>query len=83
MGCANALLARRKTFLRRETLARACVIYQERFGLENGRVPATFEIMTMTGWAAHPSQQKPLQPGSARVSLADFLSKKPDPESSP
>lgn len=73
MGCTNTMHARRRLPLRRETLARACAIYQERFGLENGRVPATFEILTMTGWAAHPNQQKPLKPGSAQVSLADAL----------
>lgn len=77
MGGSNALMARRRTPLRRETLARACAIYAERFGLPNGRVTATFEILTMTGWAPHESQQKPLAPGSARVSLADVLSKKP------
>lgn len=73
MGCTNTMHARRRTPLRRETLARACEIYQQRFGLENGRVPATFEILTMTGWSAHPSQQKPLKPGSAQVSLAEAL----------
>lgn len=73
MGCTNSMHVRRRVPLRRETLARACEIYQERFGLDDGRVPATFEILTMTGWAAHSSQQKPLKPGSAEVSLADVL----------
>ncbi len=76
MGAANTLLSRRRTPLRRATLARACEIYAQRFGLPNGRIPATFEIMTMTGWAPHESQQKPLAPGSAKVSLADVLGKK-------
>jgi hypothetical protein len=75
MGAANTLLSRRRTPLRRATLARACDIYVERFGLPNGRVPATFEIMTMTGWAPHESQQKPLAPGSAKVSLTQVLGK--------
>jgi len=75
MGATNTLHARRRTPLRRATLARACEIYQERFGLPNGRVPATFEIMTMTGWAPHESQQKPLAPGSAKVSLTQVLGK--------
>ncbi|HZT46880.1 MAG TPA: methyltransferase domain-containing protein [Hyphomicrobiaceae bacterium] len=73
MGAANALLARRRRPLRRATLMRAAALYQERFGLPGGRVPATFEIITLTGWAPHESQQKPLPPGSARMRLADAL----------
>jgi SAM-dependent methyltransferase len=75
MGATNTLLSRRRTPLRRATLARACEIYAHRFGLPNGRVPATFEIMTMTGWAPHESQQKPLAPGTAKVSLTQVLGK--------
>lgn len=78
MGAANAVLARRRTPLRRSTLVRACEIYHERFGLADGRIPATFEIMTMTGWAPHESQQKPLAPGSAQVSLTQVLGKAGD-----
>ena len=36
-------------------------------------MPATFEIITLTGWAPHESQPKPLQPGSAKMRLADAL----------
>jgi hypothetical protein len=39
-------------------------------------VPATFEIVTLTGWAPHESQQQPLRPGSARMRLADALGTK-------
>ena len=73
MGATNVLNARRKLPLRRATLARAIAVYGERFGLPDGRVPATFEIMTLTGWAPHESQQKPLRPGSARARLAEAL----------
>ena len=73
MGGANALRARRKAPLRRATLMRVLTLYQERFGLPNGRVPATFEIITLTAWAPHESQQQPLQPGTARLRLADAL----------
>ena len=55
------------------TLMRAMEIYQSRFGLADGRVPASFEIVYMTGWAPHESQQKPLRPGSAAQRLADAL----------
>ena len=51
MGETNALTARRRTALRRATLARAALLYAERFGLPDGRIPATFEILFLTGWA--------------------------------
>jgi hypothetical protein len=51
MGETNALAARRRTALRRATLARAALLYTERFGLPDGRIPATFEILFLTGWA--------------------------------
>ena len=73
MGAGNVLLARRHSPLRRTTLARVIEVYAARFGLHNGRIPATFEIMTLTGWAPHDSQQKPLAPGSAKTRLADAL----------
>jgi NADH dehydrogenase [ubiquinone] 1 alpha subcomplex assembly factor 5 len=73
MGAANVLAERRRTPLRRATLMRAADIYAQRYGGRNGRVPATFEIVTLTGWAPHESQQKPLIPGSAATRLADAL----------
>jgi SAM-dependent methyltransferase len=72
-GAANVLHARSRKPLRRDTLARALDHYAERYGLPNGRVPATFEIVTLTGWAPHESQQQPLPPGSAKARLADAL----------
>jgi SAM-dependent methyltransferase len=73
MGATNVLRARRRTPLRRATLLRMLEIYQERFGLPDGRIPATFEILTLTAWAPHESQQQPLRPGSAKMRLADAL----------
>ena len=73
MGEANAMTERRKTPLRRATLARASEIYQAGFGLPGGRIPATFEIIFMTGWAPSSSQPQPLKPGSASARLADAL----------
>jgi NADH dehydrogenase [ubiquinone] 1 alpha subcomplex assembly factor 5 len=72
-GVANALRARRRRPLGRETLARALHHYAERYGLPGGRVPATFEIVTLTGWAPHESQQQPMRPGSATARLAEAL----------
>jgi NADH dehydrogenase [ubiquinone] 1 alpha subcomplex assembly factor 5 len=51
MGETNALAARRRTPLRRATLARAALLYAERFGLPDGRIPATFEILFLAGRA--------------------------------
>ena len=73
MGETNALADRARTPLTRAVLARASEIYQEQFAEADGRVRATFEIITMTGWAPHPDQQKPLKPGSAKARLADAL----------
>jgi len=73
MGASNMLSARRRVPVTRGLVARACEIYVERFGLESGRVPATFEILTLTAWVPHESQQKPLRPGSAKARLADVL----------
>lgn len=73
MGEANANAARRTTFSRRATLMRALEIYAERFAGPDGRVPATFEIITLTAWAPAPDQPKSLKRGSATASLADAL----------
>jgi SAM-dependent methyltransferase len=73
MGAANALVDRPRVFLTRAVLLRMAEIYQSRFSRPDGRIVATFEIVTLTGWAPHPSQQQPLAPGSARASLADAL----------
>ena len=47
--------------------------YAERFADAEGRLPATFEILFLCGWAPHPSQPKPLRRGSATKRLADAL----------
>ena len=73
MGETNSTTARRRTFTRRDTLMRVGALYQERQGDEQGRLPATFQIITLTGWAPHDSQPKPKRPGSATTRLADAL----------
>jgi SAM-dependent methyltransferase len=73
MGETSVLVDRPSRPLTREVLARALALYVERFADANGRVAATFEILTITGWAPHESQQKPLKPGSAKMRLADAL----------
>ncbi len=73
MGLTNALNDRRRVPLKRGTLIRAAEIYAERFADPDGRIPATFEIVWLSGWTPHESQQKPLAPGSAKMRLADAL----------
>jgi len=73
MGAGNVLTERRRTPLRRATLRRVFEIYAERFADADGRVRATFEIVWLSGWAPHESQQQPLAPGSAKARLADAL----------
>lgn len=73
MGEGNAVTARRRNFTRRATLFRAMALYEQRFKDGNGRLPATFQVLTMTAWRPHASQQKPLAPGSGRIGLAEAL----------
>ena len=73
MGATNTLAERSRIPLRRAVLLRAAEIYAERFSDADGRIRATFEIVWLSGWAPHESQQKPLAPGSARMRLADAL----------
>lgn len=76
-GESNVLTARRRSFLARGTLMRALALYAERHGAADGRVPATFVYLTLTGWRPHESQPQPLKPGSARMRLEDALKPKP------
>lgn len=73
MGVSNMLSERSRRPVTRGLLLRAAEVYAERFALANGRVPATFEIITLTAWVPHDSQPKPLRPGSATSRLADVL----------
>lgn len=73
MGLTNALSDRSRRPLRRETLMRALSLYQERHADADGRIRASFEVVWLSGWAPHESQQKPLRPGSAKARLADAL----------
>ena len=73
MGATNILHDRRRKPLRKHTIMRMVEIYRERFSTNDGRIPATFEIITLTGWTPHESQQKPLTPGSAETRLSDAL----------
>lgn len=80
MGATNILNERRRTPSRRATFVRMAQIYAERFSDPDGRIRATFDIVWLSGWAPHESQQKPLKPGSAKMSLADAVNKARDPK---
>ena len=73
MGATNVLTERTRTPLKRATLLRMAEIYRQRFADADGRVRATFELLWLSGWAPHPSQQRPLPPGSAQTRLAEAL----------
>jgi len=69
MGAGNVLVERRRTPTRRATMLRMAQIYAERFADPDGRIRATFDVIWLSGWAPHESQQQPLKPGSAKASL--------------
>ena len=73
MGASNVLSERRRSPLKRATLKKMLEIYTRRFADADGRLRATFEVVWLTGWAPHESQQKPLKPGSAKSRLAEAL----------
>lgn len=75
MGSTNVLADRRRAPLRRKTLLRMAEIYAERFSDPDGRIRATFDVVWLSGWAPHESQQKPLKPGSATASLEEAVKK--------
>jgi SAM-dependent methyltransferase len=73
MGATNPLSERRRTPLRRATLLRAMDVYASRFADADGKVRATVDVVWLSGWSPHESQQRALRPGSAKMRLADAL----------
>ena len=73
MAETNVLRDRLRRPTRRAVFLRAAELYAERFAGPDGRIPATFEVVVLTGWAPAPDQPQPLRPGSARMRLADAL----------
>ena len=73
MGAGNVLIERDRKPMARGFMMRIAEIYAERFAAPDGRLPATFELISLAGWAPHPDQQRPLAPGSAKMRLADAL----------
>jgi len=81
MGETSALLDRPAAPLTRDIIKRTFQIYRAGHAAPDGRIIATFEILNLTGWAPHPEQPKPLRRGSAKMSLAEALKPRPNPES--
>ena len=77
MGESNAIAERRRSFTRRATLARGVALYHALFALPDSRIPARFELITLTAWAPAASQPKPAPRGSGTISLADALGNTP------
>ncbi len=73
MGATSVLKDRSRTPMSRQVFLRAAELYAENHADPDGRIRATFALVTLTGWAPHESQQKPQRPGSAKTSLADAL----------
>jgi NADH dehydrogenase [ubiquinone] 1 alpha subcomplex assembly factor 5 len=71
MGEANALAQRDRVPLKRATLLRACEIYRELFGDREERIPATFQILTLSGWGPDPGQPQAIRRGSGKLNLAE------------
>lgn len=73
MGETNVVLERRRAPMTRALLNRVATVYADRFADADGRIPARFQILYLTGWAPAPSQPQPLRPGSAQGRLAAAL----------
>ena len=72
LGETNALAGRAGT-LSRATLQAALAHYAAKYADGDGRLRVTFDVVYLTGWSPHESQQKPLTPGSAKTRLAEAL----------
>ncbi len=79
MGATSAL-AGTLPRLPKATPDRLAAEYRKAFAQEDGRIPASFNIVYLTGWSPHESQQQPLKPGSARHRLSDFLTPQDKPD---
>ncbi|HVW73389.1 MAG TPA: methyltransferase domain-containing protein [Rhizomicrobium sp.] len=78
-GLTNVMGERSRAPLRRDTLAALLAHYACDHADADGKLRATFETLYLTGWAPHESQQKPLQPGSAKTRLAEALGSEEQP----
>ncbi|EJF84136.1 hypothetical protein MCU_00804 [Bartonella elizabethae Re6043vi] len=73
MGMQNALINRSRRPVSKRFFLRAAEIYRQKFSDPDGRIRAHFSFIWLSGWAPHPNQQKPLHPGSGKISLTEVL----------
>lgn len=73
MGETNSVSDRSKTFTSRNMFMKAGQIYASQFSEHDGKITASFEIISLIGWAPHASQQQPQRRGSATARLAAVL----------
>lgn len=76
LGASNPLADRPERMATKMLIAAASSAYERLFADRDGRIRATLEILWLSGWAPHESQQQPLKPGSAEVSLTKVLKTK-------
>lgn len=76
MGMQNALIGRSRRPVTKHFFERVAEIYAERFSDPDGRIRASFSFIWLSGWAPDKNQQKPLRPGTAKISLIDVLGDK-------
>lgn len=72
-GSRNLHPARSRGLMTPRQLRRMEDAYRTNFARPDGTLPVTLEILYLHGWRPHTSQQKPLKPGSATVSLDEVL----------
>ncbi len=77
MGESNAIAKRRKGFTPRKTLMAAAKHYVETYSDQEGRLPATFQVLFISAWSPSPKQQQPLKPGTAEMSFGEAFNTKP------
>ena len=73
MGEGNIIRERSKINPGKVFFMEAAQRYQDNFAEEDGRIPASFEVIFLSGWSPHASQQQPLHPGSAEKRLSEAL----------
>lgn len=81
MGATSILMERSRKPVSKQVFLRAAELYAQDYADPDGRIRATFTIISLSGWAPHEGQQKPLRPGSAKTKLADALGAHRLPES--
>lgn len=73
MAETNSIAKRHKKFTKKSTFLKAIDLHDKKYKLDNGQIKADFDIIYFHGWSPSTKSQKPLKPGSANLSIKDFL----------